>query len=302
MPSRKLADALERQGIVFDELGPATRPRWAEPLTADDVSEKVAFELQPYLKGRSCYPEILERRLRGMAKVADFPGYTRNTQWYPMTDEELSASSGKRGLQGAMAALAGGFLVFRRAFPGLTMKGGEPIKALSKHPWLLPILIGAGIGASVGFEESHKPLSLAPYALGGGVDGMKTAAYHQSKTAGLYPRGLGMAPLAYIHSDVHTSQRHTKTAFDRFAQIRPTEAVGLTRFARTPSSLMEKAAMLPRQAATRIAAGAGWPSPWCDAPHRQPMLPHRRLLNMTSTLRSLFPLPGIKTVIKPLRV
>lgn len=236
-----LADKLERHRLVFDEdMLPKKPPAWArelEHLGANDVSEKVAMVLRPYVADRSCYPEILFARLQRMEKTADFQGYDRSKQWYPMSDEEKRRSSGIRGIMPASMALAGGFLVFRRAFPGLITKGPTPVKALAKHPWLLPILIGAGIGASVGFEVKDKPRPLSPHGTGRGLDAKNGPAYHQSKTAGMNPLArVGLIPLAYIYSGVQRKRWRRGArlnAFDRFVAMRP-DAAGLASFALAP--------------------------------------------------------------------
>jgi len=237
----KLADQLERNRLVFDETRPSsTPPSWSSEfaqLGEDDVSEKVAMMLRPYVADRSCYPEILLGRLQDMEKKADFDGYDRGNQWYPMTEEGLRASSGTRGMLPASMALAGGFLVFRRAFPGLVTKGPAPIKALAKHPWLLPILIGAGIGATVGFDAQDRPMPLSPNGTGRGLDGKKSSAYHHSKTAGVNPLArIGLIPLAYIYSGVQQKrwrQGAKLNAFDRFVAMRP-DIAGLASFALAP--------------------------------------------------------------------
>ena len=135
--------------------------------------------LRPFLSERSCYPEILYSRLQRMEKNA--ARYGRDTQWYPMTDDEKRNSSGISGLVPAGMALAAGFLVFRRAFPGLVTKGPAPIKALAKHPWLLPMLLGAGVGATVGLQNMGGTQSLTPQGTGSGLDAKYASAYHDAK-------------------------------------------------------------------------------------------------------------------------
>ena len=178
----KLANELERQRLVFSEDNPGRAPTWArecENLTENDVSEKIAMALRPFLSERSCYPEILYSRLQRMEKNA--ARYGRDTQWYPMTDDEKRNSSGISGLVPAGMALAAGFLVFRRAFPGLVTKGPAPIKALAKHPWLLPMLLGAGVGATVGLQNMGGTQSLTPHGNGSGLDAKYASAYHDAK-------------------------------------------------------------------------------------------------------------------------
>lgn len=242
--SAQLADELDRRRLVFDETNPSKRPpRWShqfDHLTEDDVSEKVAMILRPYVKDRSCYPEILYARLASMEKRADFPGYNRDNQWYPMTEEGKRLTSGIQGMLPASMALAGGFLVFKRAFPGLATKGPTPIKAIAKYPWLLPILIGAGIGASVGFDVQNTPRQLSPNGTGRGLDGNNLASYHHSKTAGINPLArIGLIPLAYIYAGVQQKrwqQGAQLNAFDRFMATRP-DVAGLASFAMAPRIL-----------------------------------------------------------------
>ena len=161
-----------------------------------------------------------------MEKKADFAGYDRDSQWYPMTDDEKRRASGVRGMIPASMALASGFLVFRLAFPGLVTKGPAPMKAMAKHPWLLPMLIGAGIGASVGFDIKGKPMAVSPQGTGQGVDAKNSPAYHQSKTAGTdLLTSMSPASLAYIHSGVQQrkwQQGTAKIASSRFAPMNKT--------------------------------------------------------------------------------
>lgn len=234
----KLADVLEQRRLVFDETKSGSIPKWAqacEHLTENDVSEKVAMLLRPYMKERSCYPEILFERLQRMEKQA--VRYGRDTEWYPMTDEEKRRSSGISGLLPAGMALAAGFMVFRRAFPGLITKGPAPIRALAKNPWLLPILLGAGVGATVGLQTMEEPRPITPYGTGSGLDGKNRSAYHEAKTAGINPIArIGLIPLAYIYSGIQQKrwQRGARlNAFDRFMAMRP-DVAGLASFALAP--------------------------------------------------------------------
>lgn len=224
--AEKLANALERKRLVFDENLPAEKaPTWSNEfrqLTPDDVSEKVAMLLRPYLAERSCYPEILLSRLESMEKAADFKGYKRDTQWYPLSDKEKRQSSGIHGMMPASMALAAGFLVFRRAFPQLINKGPAPAKALAKNPWLLPMLMGAGIGASVGFSKMQEPMPLGSHGTGRGVDAKKERVYHHSKTAGVnHPLRMGFASTIYVNAGVQQKTASESNGFERFASIRP---------------------------------------------------------------------------------
>jgi hypothetical protein len=237
----QLADQLERRRLVFDENNPSPKPpswvRGIDKLGAEDVSEKVAMLLRPYVEDRSCYPEILLARLQRMEKQADFKGYNRDSQWYPLNEEEARRSSGVRGSLPASMALAAGFLVFKKAFPGLITKGPAPAKAIAANPWLLPILIGAGIGASVGFSNNTKPMAIGPEGTGRGLDAKNKSAYHHTKTAGVNPLArIGLIPLTYIYAGVQQKRWRSGARlnpFDRFVAMRP-DVAGLASFAMAP--------------------------------------------------------------------
>lgn len=220
--ARKLADALERHRLVFDEYRPAsTVPGWAAGLNRFDagaINEKVALALRPYLPHRSCYPEVLLERLHRMEKRGAPP--TTESQWYPMTDEGRRRASGLHGLVPAGAALAAGFIMFRRMFPGLMLKGPEPVRAMAKHPWLLPLLIGAGVGATVGMQGMKEDRPLKSYGAGSGLDGKLASAYHDAKTASL---PVGDISLAYVQSGTQPQWRRTEQTawFNKVAAMRP---------------------------------------------------------------------------------
>lgn len=221
-----LADHLHRHRLVFDENNPSPEPpgwvRGISKLGEEDVSEKVAMILRPYLSDRSCYPDILLARLRRMEKTADFKGYDRSSQWYPLNEKEKRQSSGIRGVMPASMALAAGFIVFRKAFPGLITKGPSPVRAIAKNPWLLPMLMGAGIGASVGFSNKAKPRAISPHGTGHGLDAKNNRVYHQTKTAGTNPlMRVGLIPLTYIYAGVQQKTASQSSDFDRFVAKRP---------------------------------------------------------------------------------
>jgi len=178
--------------------------------------------LAPYLRDRSCYPEILLERLGRMEKLGGM-NYDRDSQWYPMTDEGKRVSSGMSGLVPMSAALMTGFMVFKNAFPKLMEKAPTPVQALAKHPWMIPLLVGAGVGASVGLSHTKEPMPLTPYGTGRGVDGKNGAAYHGSKTAAAAK--LGGLPLAYVHAGIRQRQwqprERIKTA-SMLVAMRPT--------------------------------------------------------------------------------
>lgn len=206
----KLAAKLASARLVFDAQRPAkTAPRWADEFTQlsiRDVNEKVAMLLRPYLAERSCYPEILAARLERMEKAAaDEIAYNRGGQWFPMTDEQRRLSSGVPGAIPASLALAAGFMVFKRAFPQVIASSPTPIKAVAAHPWLLPLLMAAGVGASVGVSTMTEPRALTSFGTGAGLDGKKPSVYHQPKTAGVDPVRFGPVALAYMQSGAQRS-------------------------------------------------------------------------------------------------
>ncbi|MBP9826356.1 MAG: hypothetical protein KBF21_19165, partial [Thermoanaerobaculia bacterium] len=230
--ARALADKLAAHRLVFDEHQPGATPAWAqdlERLTAQDVSEKVAMHLRPYLTARSCYPEILAARLERMEKRGEVEGYNRDSQWYPMTDEQKRLSSGVNGLVPASLALAAGFLVFRRAFPQLIEKAPSPVQALAKNPWMLPLLISAGVGASVASQHLSARRDLDSHGTGAGLDAKTAAAYHLPKMAGI----TGMVPLAYLHAGVQNQRSQRRGGgFERLASAASTDRApgALTKF------------------------------------------------------------------------
>lgn len=240
--AKALAEKLAQHRLVFDPAKPASSPpAWAASFASlgmRDADEKIATIVAPYLRARSCFPEILEERLARMEKRADLmdvanvlhdrtPGYDRGGPWYPMTDEGRRLSSGVPGLLPASVALAAGFMVFKNAFPQIIENSPSPIRAIASHPWLLPLLIGAGVGASVGLSTMTADRPLTPYGTGAGLDGKKGSTYHQAKTAGVDPVRFGPVALAYINSGAQqkmTGSNLTKIAasppgMDRDASI-----------------------------------------------------------------------------------
>lgn len=203
--ARALAEKLAQHRLVFDERQVSNSiPGWARDFghyRPSSVSEKVAMMAAQFVPGRSCYPEPLLRRLEKMAAA---PAYNRDSQWYPMSDEGKRKSSGLHGIGPMSLALATGFLVFRKAFPALIAKSPTPVKLLSANPWLLPVLVGAGVGASVGISNMNAPMPLTSHGHGVGLDGKNTGAYHGSKTAAVMH--LGTLPLAYISAGNHQRQ------------------------------------------------------------------------------------------------
>lgn len=206
--ARQLADKLAQHRLVFDERETSGGiPKWAREFghfRPEAVSEKIAMLAAPYVVHRSCYPEPLLARLQRMEKSAGVEGYNRDSQWFPMTEEGRRKSSGVHGLGPMSLALAAGFLVFRKAFPALIAKSPTPVKLLSANPWLLPVLVGAGVGASVGISNMNAPMPLTAHGHGVGLDGKNTGAYHGAKTASVMH--IGALPLAYISAGNHQRQ------------------------------------------------------------------------------------------------
>jgi hypothetical protein len=132
-----------------------------------------------------------------------------------------------------------GFLVFRRAFPALIAKSPTPVKLLSANPWLLPVLVGAGVGASVGISNMSAPMALKPHGTGTGLDGKNTGAYHGSKTAAALH--ISALPLAYISAGNNQrqwlQQERIKTASSLVAQRPELFSAGM--FQRTPLEMRE---------------------------------------------------------------
>lgn len=237
----QLADALDRHHLMFDERNHGPTPSWANQIhwNPGAVSEKVGMLLQPYVASRSCYPEILLGRLERMEKRAELEGYNRDSKWYPMTDEGRRASSGISGLIPASAALAVGFLAFKNMFPDMIQKGPGALKLFARHPWLLPVLVGAGVGTSVNASMLSEGRPLSPHGTGSGLDGIKHAAYHGAKTASaMNPlTRVGLIPMAYIYAGIQQKrwQRGEQlNAVDRFIARRP-DLAGLASFAAGPS-------------------------------------------------------------------
>ena len=240
----KLANQLDRQRVVFDESRPAAKlPSWArgiDKVDDDQLNEKIALALKPYLRDRSCFPEPLYLRVAEMEKRAGEIRYDRDSQWRPMTDMEKAQSSGTSGAVKASIALAAGYVAFKRAFPKIMAEGPMPARAIAKYPWLLPILIGAGVGALVGAQAEAEPLPIRKYGSWRGVDANTTSPYHQSKVAGIGPAAaLSAIPLAYIYSGIQQKrwERGARlNAFDRFAATRP-DILGLAAMAGTPRAV-----------------------------------------------------------------
>jgi hypothetical protein len=200
---QKLANTLERRRLVFDETKPGTSiPKFAQEFREFDVgavSEKIAMIIRPWLRDRSCYPEVLAARIPQLEKRA-LEGYDVNSQWHPMTQGEKAEASGMPGVIPASAALAAGLMVFRKMLP----QSSSPMlrKALVGMPWMLPILMGAGVGAAVGFQSATEPMPLRKNASVPLLDGKKTAPYDNPSAE--------MITLAYVNSATNQCPRSSK--------------------------------------------------------------------------------------------
>ena len=235
---RNLAEKLAQRRLVFDEASSGKTPDWAQAFSRFDperVNEKVAMQLRPYMASRSCYPEPLVARLRQMEKSADpQPG----DQYYKMTDEAKRAGSGMSGLVGASLALAGGFWMFRKLFPQIAETGPLPIRLLARHPWLIPILAAAGVGATVALSgTAHQPTA-SPQGTGGGLDAMGGGNYDGSKTASIVGpiARFGLVPLTYLYAGVQQrrwERGEQLNGVDRFIASRP-DLAAIAAFAFAP--------------------------------------------------------------------
>jgi hypothetical protein len=249
MGQRALLQKLAQHRLVFDERRLATTaPAWARSYAKFDpgsLNEKVASVMRPYLEERSCLPDILaarlerlEKRAGGLGRLEDGTEYQRDSQWYPMTDAQRAASSGRNKMLPASMALATGYLIFKRLFPQLAETGPAPIRLLAKSPWLLPLLLGAGVGASVGLSGLMAPQQIENHGTGRGLDAKMAAVYDESKTASIkspFVR-LGLIPLAYLYAGVQQRrwERGEKlNAVDRFVASRP-DVTALAAFAAAP--------------------------------------------------------------------
>jgi len=241
--ARALADKLERHRLVFDQTKTASKaPAWTASLGAysiGDCNEKVAMLLAPYLKDRSCYPDVLCDRLLRMEKRGGDEDAIQESQrqWYPMTDEQKRLASGVHGLVPASVALATGFMVFSKVFPELMAKAPPTIQSMAKFPWLLPLLLGAGVATSVGVSAMTAPMTISNHGTGRGLDAKNTGAYHEPKIASL--GRLGLIPLAYMYSGIQQKRwQHGErlNALDRMIALRP-EIFALGAYGAGPSVL-----------------------------------------------------------------
>jgi hypothetical protein len=240
---RPLADKLFRKGVVFDEhkLASST-PAWARPLERFElgaVNEKIALLLRPHLKGRCCYPEPLLRRLERLDKQAEKDErdpLIYNRQWYPATDDERSRASGVSGFVPAGLALAAAFLLLKRQFPQMVENG--PLALLARHPWLLPILVAGGVGATVGWQSLLRPMPLQNDSRRVDAMGAPVEA-PSSKTAsdGAPWMRLGVVPMTYLYAGIQRQRaEHGEPlgTIDHFIASRP-DLAALSSFALAPT-------------------------------------------------------------------
>jgi hypothetical protein len=238
---RVLADKLGGKGIVFDEhkLASST-PAWARTLerfAPTAVSEKIALLLRPHLRERSCYPEPLLGRLDRLEKRAENEPrdpLIYNRQWYPAGEDAEARASGVHGFIPAGLALAAAFLLLKRQFPQMAEKG--PLALLARHPWLVPILLAGGVGASVGLQSllSPKPLNAA-----GQVDAIGGAPEARLKTAadGAPWMRLGLIPMTYLYAGIQRRRAEHGDplgTIDNFIASRP-DLAALSSFALEPT-------------------------------------------------------------------
>jgi len=199
-----LANKMDAVGMVFDEYKTASvTPAWVKQLEhfdASAVSEKVAGILRPYIAERCCYPEALAARLSRMEKHGSEMIY--NKKWYPVLNDDNGKSSGSSGFVPVGLTLAAALILLKRQLPKAMGEGAMGL--LAKYPWLIPILVAGGVGASTGLSTLLAPRTLSDSHTLGSVDAMGSGRYDATKTASL--RGsiatLGLIPAAYIYSGI----------------------------------------------------------------------------------------------------
>lgn len=188
---QKEAERLDRQGLVFDEYADCTIPNGVEKMMQIDpehVNQKIAYDLSEYIPHRSCFAEFLTTRLDKMA--------SDENPWYGNTKPTTITSALP------VVGMIGLYQYLKNKTPEKAMTGFS--RAISRHPWLLGLLLAAGTGAAVAGVNLLQP---QPLLKQGSIDYFDINGYNdQQKTAGskiLLPLGLGAA--AYMYSGV---QRH----------------------------------------------------------------------------------------------
>lgn len=185
-----LARRLWDEGCVFDEAT-GTMPKRAGEMTFDvhSVNEKLAFALRGHLADRSVYPELLEARLGGFEKRAE--------DWYN-SKRKPQATSSYQALLPVMITMAGAYRMFKDRLP--EVQRGAFDRALEAHPWLLPLLIGAGVASAAAARTALTPIQLHAQ---GPFDQSDLSKYSADKSASW--KRLGIVPAVYAYSGV---QRH----------------------------------------------------------------------------------------------
>ncbi len=205
---QKEAELFASRNLVFDEYS-GDIPENAErvlDISPDRVNEKVAQILAPYVEDRSCFPDILVNRLNKFA--------SDESQWYPQQKSTILSGI-------PIAASAAGLYAYLKHKSPKVATGGLA-SAIDKHPWLLGLLVSAGIGTVAGGAALLGRRSLNPSAQ---LDTDGTQGYALNKTASkkiLIP--LAMAPLAYMYSGIqrHRARRGARlNSVDRFIAVRP---------------------------------------------------------------------------------
>ena len=258
---RQLAEKLEERRIIFDEHKIATAiPTWARPMMVFDpllVNEKIALLVRPHLEERSCYPEPLLARIGRLEKRAEDGARDRmiyNPEWYSSgAGDDDARSSGLSAFVPAGLALAAGFLLLKRQFPQMSEKG--PLALVAKHPWLLPILIAGGVGATVGLQALFSPKALNEPV---GVDAMNYRLDASSKTASADApwMRLGLIPLAYIYAGIQRRRAERGEpigSIDNFIARRP-DVAAVSSFALAPTVERGARALLKKSSATTFDA------------------------------------------------
>jgi len=204
----KEAELFSSRGLVFDEYSgqiPDGADRVLE-ISPDLANEKIAHILAPYIEDRSCFPDILVNRLDKFA--------SDESQWYPQPKTTILS-----GVPIA-ASMAGLYTYLKHKSPQASTNGLA--RAIDKHPWLLGLLMSAGIGTIAGGAALLGRRPLNPDAQ---LDSDSGQGYALNKTANkkiLIP--LALAPLAYMYSGIqrHRARRGARlNSVDRFVALRP---------------------------------------------------------------------------------
>lgn len=238
---RKLAETLAAKRLVFDEGNPGTLPTWANhfgTFDPDAMDEKIALAIRPYMADRSVYPEILIARLNRFEKQATVT-YERDSPWWPMTDEQMRASSGMPGVVPASLALASAYIAYKNVLPAILGEGS--MAQVLKKSWFIPILVGAGVGASVGVSTMLGKRPLGGSEKLSSVDAIGRAQYHTQKTATADAAllRLGVPAAIYAYAGIRRQQARQGrplSALDRAIVLNPGWA-SLVGFGLTPSVL-----------------------------------------------------------------